>query len=632
MKNYKIVLIEILIISSFIGTVLFGSTNTTVNYSSSNKDSTFKMVNNDSPQIADDFILPTPDVPNENFTWGFSNGTELGFIYERYNDTEYSSGAYYYNITSMPNIIANFTEMNETAYCVQLEELYFDTTLNKNIPISNTPLLNVTFVNFTADMSSVFPGAKPGYVFPMVPPEDDNGGPFPGWIFMMINPFIPKNGTELAFNWSAQGLKLWYSMSLEGIDVEIITDTGVGNRNLYFENSTSGAYVNITYDEDGILIYGKLYSYDEEEDEWTTVTLTRTMDLNPLDNIEWAVKEGDIIYYGINLNEIRINITGIVNITVVNVEHNFRVILQQVVANFSWWDDYTKTWGQNYEGVIGSANELYPMYWVNQSVPILVPLGFDISDVYSMYELRSGPDEDFDNVILDDYWITLENSTTLGFHKSLFNISGFIDLTHVVGSDMLFENDPGLFYRKNSTFIDHTKIWELDISPFGTDAFNITFNISVTAESHLLTSAFNINPTNLTGVIDNYGVLFIDIWLNDTDNLKLTHDAPINVSIEYDPAQYKNMKLWYFNVTSYDPNEVWTQIPYTDLGNGVIIFTVNHTGFFAFTNLPISILPSGDDDDDDDKETVVIPFGNYYLLFLAIGVISLVFYYKKRKI
>ena len=630
MKNYKIVLIEILIISSFIGTVLFGSTNTTVNYSSSNKDSTFKMVNNDSPQIADDFILPTPDPPNENFTWGFSNGTELGFIYERFNDTEYSSGVEYYNITSMPNIIANFTELDETAYCVQLEELYFDTTLNKNLPVSNTPLVNVSLVNFTADMSEVFPGAEPGYLFPGFPPEDDNGGPSPGWIFMMINPFIPKNDTELAFNWSAQGLKLWYSMFLEGIDVEIITDTGSGNRNLYFENSISEAYVNITYDEDGIIIYGELYSYDDEEDGYMTTTLTRTYDLNPLDEIEWAVNEGDLLYYGINTDEVRINITRIVNITVVNVEHNFRIVLQQVVANMTWWNDFSKTWEQSFEGVIGSANEQYPLYMVNRSIPLFVPIGAKASDVYSFFQQRTGPDEDYDSAVLEDQWITIINSTTQAFEKYLFNSSGYIDLIHMVGDSKLFDYDPGLLYRKNSTIIDGT-ILELDISPFGTEAFNITLNISVTAESHLLTSAFNINPTNITGEIDNYGVLFIDIWLNDTSKLDFTLDAPINVSIEYDSAVYKNMKLWYWNITSLE--ETWKQMPFTDLGNGVIVFSVNYTAFFAFTNVPISILPSGDDDDDDDdKETVVIPFGNYYLLFLAIGVISLVYYYKKRKI
>ncbi len=631
MKTYKIVLIEILIVSSFIGMALYSNINTTINYGSSNKENNIRMVDGESPQIADDFI-PPPAIPNENFTWGFSNETELGFVYERYNDTEYSSGATYYNITSMPIIFANVTDENDTAYCVQLEQLYYDTTLNKNLPVPNTPLLNVSLVNFTADLSFMFPAFPgDGYMLPMPPPEDGGNGPSPGWFFMFVNPFIPKNGTELAFNWSAERLKLWYSMFLEGIDVEIFTDTGAEERNLYLKNSTTGAYANITYDEYGILIYGEVFTFDDE-DGWMTYTLTTVYDLNPLDGIEWAVNEGDLLYYGINRNEIRINITRIVNISFYHPQYQSNIALQQVVANLSWWNDYSKKWEHRFEGVIGSANELNPLLMVNQSIPLLVPIGFDISDVFSFYQKMVGPNEEFDNAILDSYWITLENSTIQGFEKYLFNSSGFIDLIHMVGFDKLFEEDPGLLFRKNSTIIDDTKIWELDISPFGTDAFNITFNISVTAESHLLTSAFNINPTNLTGVIDNYGVLFIDIWLNDSDNLDLTHDAPINVSIEYDPAQYKNMKLWYFNVSSLDPNVAWTQIPYIDLGNGVIVFTVNYTSYFAFTNIPISILPSGDDDDDDDKETVVIPFGNYYLVFLAVAVISLVFYYKKRKI
>ena len=44
-----------------------------------------------------------------------------------------------------------------------------------------------------------------------------------------------------------------------------------------------------------------------------------------------------------------------------------------------------------------------------------------------------------------------------------------------------------------------------------------------------------------------------------------------------------------------------------------------------------SIIPSDDDDEDEEKEPPAIPFGNYYVLFMFIGIISLVFYYKKRK-
>ena len=88
------------------------------------------------------------------------------------------------------------------------------------------------------------------------------------------------------------------------------------------------------------------------------------------------------------------------------------------------------------------------------------------------------------------------------------------------------------------------------------------------------------------------------------------------------------MKLYYFNVT--DPNAVWQAIPFTDLGNGVIVFKVNHTSIFAFTNRPSTIISSADDDDDDDDEPW-IPIGNYYLIFIAIAVIGLVLY-KKREL
>ncbi len=39
----------------------------------------------------------------------------------------------------------------------------------------------------------------------------------------------------------------------------------------------------------------------------------------------------------------------------------------------------------------------------------------------------------------------------------------------------------------------------------------------------------------------------------------------------------------------------------------------------------------GDDDDDDDAEVAVVPFGNYYLFFMAIGIITLVVIHWKRK-
>ena len=59
-----------------------------VNLNSSKNEKKNGKLLSESPQISDDFV-PPPAVPNENLNWDFSNGTMLGFIYERYNDTEY---------------------------------------------------------------------------------------------------------------------------------------------------------------------------------------------------------------------------------------------------------------------------------------------------------------------------------------------------------------------------------------------------------------------------------------------------------------------------------------------------------------------------------------------------------------
>ncbi len=202
MKKYKKKLIRILLVSMFLCLILNVNSNTVVDSDLSNQENEINSLAIETPQESDDFI-PTPDVPNENLTWGFSNGTELGFIWERYNDTEYSSGVSYYNITSMPLIFVNITEQNDTAYCVQLEEIYYNTTFNTIMPVLDTPRLNVSMVNLTTH----FIGDIKGYIMGMVPPEEEPNGPFPGWPFLFLNPFIPKNDTELDLSWSALRLK-----------------------------------------------------------------------------------------------------------------------------------------------------------------------------------------------------------------------------------------------------------------------------------------------------------------------------------------------------------------------------------------------------------------------------------------
>ncbi len=638
MKNYKIVLLEILIVSSFIGTMLYGSVNTHINYNSSNKDNSINSVNNGSPQIADDFI-PTPEVPNENFTWGFSNGTEIGFIYERYNDTDYSFGVNYFNITSMPYLFIDEPEMMITnfTYCVQLEEIYFNLTQNKILPVQNNPLLNVSFINLTTP----FFGGSTGFLLPMLPGGE---GPFPGWFLMMLNPFIPMNDTTLALTWSAQRLKLIYENMIEMGELDIAsTSFAPNNNNIYFKNSTSKAYVNLTYYDNGSLLYGEIYyngADEDEEEDWMTITLATIPNalnlINPVDDLEWDVEVGDCLYFGIERQEIELNITSIYNYSYYNPQADSNFIFQVVNASLSilipefGWMSY----GGNM--TISAGNELFPAFFTQElrfRIPFILPMGYDTEKLAMVYKMMSDhEDYDLENTFGDN-WLRLYNSTNQGFAVLEFSSNGSALLFQTKDIEMLFDHTTAGLYRKNMTIIDSTH--SIDIIPLSTSGFAVTLNISVTDTTQLLYSAFDINPINTSSGIGNYGLLFIDVMVNESGNLDQagTDFQPINITIEFDHTKYKNMKIFYFNTSSESQYETWTQIPYVKLADGKIMFTVNYSSIFAFTNVPISILPSGgDDDDDDDKETVVIPFGNYYLVFLAVGVISLVYYYKKRKI
>ncbi len=248
-----------------------------------------------------------------------------------------------------------------------------------------------------------------------------------------------------------------------------------------------------------------------------TVTLTTTSDINPIDDIEWAVDVGDYLYYGLNRDEIRINITKIVNVTIE--DHGITLLFQEVWANLSMWRN--NQWeNEENESIIGRANEYFPMIMYDDEdgededsygLPLLLPKGFKLADVLKLYENMANDDYRFDSATLEDGWIKQYNSSTKGFVKFFYN-DGIVELIQAI--DFEFMTDDGklgdnVLYLKNSTFIDTVKpIWEFDIRTLGTEAFNVSLNISVKEDTHLLTSAFSVNPINISL---NYRVLFIDV-------------------------------------------------------------------------------------------------------------------------
>jgi len=328
-----------------------------------------------------------------------------------------------------------------------------------------------------------------------------------------------------------------------------------------------------------------------------------------------------------------VNITDFRNSTYYHPQMGY-FYAQEVIGDFYMWNgidwDAIDFGGMGNSMVIGSANDYFPLFMTQYQhvFPYILPSNYEISDVAKIWEAVA-EHGDFDIVTYGDRWVKLYNSSTGGFKKYLYNKTGIMELMQGVNIETEWDDIYTGMYLKNSTTIDDTKIQKFEMETLGTDDFNVTLKISVTADTDLLYSAFNINPINISL---SYGALFIDVWVNNSDNLDQTNFAPINITIEFDPAQYKNMKLYWFNVTNpEDPLEVWQAIPFTNYGNGTIFFTVNHTSIFVFTNIPLYIIiGDGDDDDDDDDKPAQIPFGNSYLIFLAIGIIGLIIYTRRK--
>ena len=96
-----------------------------------------------------------------------------------------------------------------------------------------------------------------------------------------------------------------------------------------------------------------------------------------------------------------------------------------------------------------------------------------------------------------------------------------------------------------------------------------------------------------------------------------------------------------FDTSVADPDEpIWwdlyksvTSVAISGLGDYIAIGTPNphiHL-YYHSVYIPPVIRAIIGGDDDDDEETPAIPYGNYYLIFLVIGVIALIML-KKRKV
>ena len=534
---------------------------------------------------------PTPDPPNEDVKWDFDNDTIIGWrVLASNGSQQIGTMDYVFNISSI-TYFENYEGSNIDYYGIQLDFMYFNTTTNSleiflddGIPI----IANYSLVNFTDGGSGDF------YGFPSM------GGP------LMVNPFIPINGTEgLMLQWCAERLIDDSYMFLGGDTSPDITYPGINTMRL--ENLTSGEYVQATYYDNGTLKTGEFFTYmGGYFPEGFKVNYTKITDFNPIDDLEWSVGIGDVFYEGMTPYELKIEIVDFINITS-PMEFmgmpGMPIAFQAVIANISVWDYYSESWSIIGPSLpIGTANELFPLFIFGMSGPLfIVPSGTTGEEVAMSFSPVTGEFPELE-ITYGDYWVKITNTTGENYDYMEFFPDGLLKYMYTKNS--LYPSDSVRFY-KNSTIINSA--YNFEIEPYGTDDFTINVNISVSDDTHLLYAGMDQNPTMVSL---NDGLLFIDLFLNETNNL----EGLINITIDYNVLKYGYINTWWFNMSADEGNGAWEEIPYTYLGAGKLEISVSNSTFFALTGIsfPGPFYLSTNASDPDTNGIFKLTWGNSY--------------------
>ncbi len=545
----------------------------------------------------------------------------------------------------------------EYHFGVSLQEMYYkiidpNTGLGDLQEYTNRtihPLVNVSLTNFTLDMPH-FPGKK-GMMQPCSPAIP---GPYTD-----LNLFIQKNNTgKLDLHWSAEALYWYYNGRLTDTWDTPLSDLSVNNFTHSIHYSYNEFYCDLFYYPNGTLRTGEIYAPIGPMFEEMTINYTRIFDFYPQElKIDWSNdfdEPGEIGYFGVDIEEYKVEFWNITYGMVMEQhieEHDGRteyferpMYYQEIWAKQWDWDNPSEKWVWRGMGVCARANKYMPLFFLEEEdsgLPIfLIPNGtkhYELSGFFwwMVYEL-----DEVNRLSSGDLWVRLYHTSTENFMKISYRPDGILEYAYSDG--VPFFGDPDnkntLIYMKDNWVLTASIPNRIDFGILDVAGIHISVNISVWWPMNFSYSGFPYNPTEKS--IDN-DLAFFDIMV--TNKSRLVQPNPINITISYDIDKYEDLKVWYFNYTL-GPNGEWQQVEFIELGDGVIIIMLDHASIYAITGIKVTSSDPGDDDTGDIdeyieellKEEIIemieIPFGNYYLVFMAIGIISLVAYYKKRKL
>ncbi len=477
----------------------------------------------------------------------------------------------YYNISAFDRLIDPIG--NGYDYdAVLLKQMYFNTTLELLREFTNLeehPMVNSSLINYL--QNSMYPWAMS---------EEESMG-------IITNPFVPKNSSDvLDLHWCASAMFWIYAYFLtNGSGMEQVEFDVYGNT-IHYNSPANDTYATMTYYDNGTLEFGSMIAF--LGGSRAQLNYTRLFDFNPIDEIVWDVKANDTIYFCQDLNQTRFDV---LNITTTTQDVGMSsMTYQQIWANMSYWDYELEEWTFDSETVIGAANEdnRFIMGDDDTGLPIIFPVGTKGSDIGHIIEVYLPYISEFDGVSYGDDWIKFTNSSTHGWTLWKLLPNGFTK--YIYSCNMSFfgtENfTESMIYLQNNINLEDNSETQINFEPYDIWEMQVAVDIATINSATLLYSAFPYNPTNTTA---NNAFMFLDLLINDTNSLNQIHNTPINVTVNFNQDRYKNLEVWWFNMSGNEINGTWVQILANNPEEGVVTFSVNHTSVFVVNGTIINL-------------------------------------------
>ncbi len=519
----------------------------------------FKQININDVSVSSTDFDPTPAPPNENFTWGINKGDKFGWKIEQYiNQSLYFENDLFFNVTNF--LFDKWFDFEDEKYYygVEMNLMEWNNSLSafqtampaySEIPINT----NTSMINFT------------------------NNEIISGGMYFYVPPFIPLNGSTLAIDWCANA----FNHTLNG------TIFHVDGNSFKITHNITIAFVEIqaNYTDDGILEFAEIkFNYTEMPFGTQKVLYSRLSDLNPYAGIEWAIKEGDELYMNMAGAASKFEIIDIYNISTLNYLTPFPIHIQTVNASWSIWDDMMNSWETHEDNVIiGAASKYKPLIpelepGIEGNLPqfLIIPMGFTGKELKKSFNSLNSPffhPPFLNSIEHGDLWVRCrEESTGETLYLEYIKSTGFLkEMANYINEGeviIFYENSAILSAGNHNKMIEVSKLVESD--------FNVSLRLGVTDRTQLLTGSSLVNPFSVD--LEN-GKIFIDIMLNDSNNLDTRLSGALNITIEYNNLRFnkRTIEIWRYNSEG-----MWTPVPYTDLCDGKILISTDDIFAFGF--------------------------------------------------